>query len=37
MKRFFKIVIQVVILKTVYEFIKGFIRGWKESKEEGEY
>ena len=34
MKRFFKIVIHVVILQIVYDFIKGFIRGWKESKEE---
>ena len=37
MKRFLKIAIQFIILRTVYDFIKGFIRGWKESKEEGEY
>jgi len=34
MKRFFKIAIQVVILQMAYDFIKGFIHGWKESKEE---
>ena len=34
MKKFLKIALQIIIIDSIVEFVKGFIRGWKESNEE---